>query len=215
MQGAYMSRHDDRIAAKAFWESLQRSVELVRGSPAWTQAGIVLSENFDGPAARPSDLKSSKQDAEVRRTQEARPATVVEEAVRKMVARHQDVPALINALEKKGVPAEATREAVRALIDTGVLTFDKGMQLKVVRRSKRPARNRCENEKDTEMARALLALAMKFKTLETPMPPWPRQRTEIADWLTALEARRLRTVYNRQELLIELAALTTRFGQGV
>jgi hypothetical protein len=31
-----------------FWAAIRRSADLVRGLPAWTQAGIVLSDNFDG-----------------------------------------------------------------------------------------------------------------------------------------------------------------------
>ena len=36
----------------AFWDSMRRSAELVHGLPAWTQAGIVLSRNFEGSRER-------------------------------------------------------------------------------------------------------------------------------------------------------------------
>lgn len=31
-----------------FWATIRRSTDLVRGLPAWTSAGIVLSCNFEG-----------------------------------------------------------------------------------------------------------------------------------------------------------------------
>jgi hypothetical protein len=40
-----MQTADDR----AFWSAIQKSADLVRGAPAWTQAGIVVSDNFNGP----------------------------------------------------------------------------------------------------------------------------------------------------------------------
>jgi hypothetical protein len=33
---------------REFWERIFASADLVRAAPAWTQAGIVLSNNFDG-----------------------------------------------------------------------------------------------------------------------------------------------------------------------
>ncbi len=43
-----MSEERDR---KAFWAAIKKSADLVRGMPAWTQGGIVLSHNFTGPHA--------------------------------------------------------------------------------------------------------------------------------------------------------------------
>jgi len=62
--------------------------------------------------------------------------TDAEKEVRKMVATHGGIPDLISALEKKGVSAEATRAAVRGLVETGTLSFDKGMQLKIANTAK-------------------------------------------------------------------------------
>ncbi len=39
----------DEMSERAFWAAIQKSADLVRGAPAWTQAGLVLSENFEGP----------------------------------------------------------------------------------------------------------------------------------------------------------------------
>lgn len=54
-----MERTAKNAESQAFWDSLRRSAELVSGLPAWTQAGIVLSENFEGSAARARQTKSS------------------------------------------------------------------------------------------------------------------------------------------------------------
>lgn len=32
-----------------FWAAIRKSAELVRGVPVWTQAGLVVSDNFNGP----------------------------------------------------------------------------------------------------------------------------------------------------------------------
>lgn len=37
--------------AHAFWEAARRSAERTRGLPQWTQAGIALSDNFEGGVA--------------------------------------------------------------------------------------------------------------------------------------------------------------------
>jgi hypothetical protein len=37
--------------AQAFWEAARRSAERTRGLPLWTQAGIALSDNFEGGVA--------------------------------------------------------------------------------------------------------------------------------------------------------------------
>ncbi len=46
-----MAERDLADEREAWWAAVKRSTELVRGMPAWTQAGIVLSENFTGPHA--------------------------------------------------------------------------------------------------------------------------------------------------------------------
>jgi hypothetical protein len=35
-----------------FWQAMERSAARVRGLPAWTSAGIVLSHNFEGGQAK-------------------------------------------------------------------------------------------------------------------------------------------------------------------
>ena len=74
------------------------------------------------------------------------------------------------------------------------------------------------NEK---MAQALLALAIKFKSLETPIPPLPplpprpeEQPFEMIKWHALMVCRELRMSYYRRELVVELAALTAAYEKG-
>jgi hypothetical protein len=39
---------DQDADSQAFWSAIRRSAALVQGAPVWTQAGIVLSQNFEG-----------------------------------------------------------------------------------------------------------------------------------------------------------------------
>jgi hypothetical protein len=44
---------------ETFWAAVRKSATLVRGLPAWTQAGIVLSSNFLGGQAAQAPRKDS------------------------------------------------------------------------------------------------------------------------------------------------------------
>ncbi len=45
------SKPNETAESRAFWDAIKKSADLVRSSPPWTQAGIVLSNNFTGPHA--------------------------------------------------------------------------------------------------------------------------------------------------------------------
>lgn len=38
----------DRSEREDFWAAVERSASLVKGAPKWTQAGLVLSGNYNG-----------------------------------------------------------------------------------------------------------------------------------------------------------------------
>jgi hypothetical protein len=48
--------------SEAFWEGVRRSAERTRGLPTWTQAGIVLSENFEGGVPRKPIVEARRDD---------------------------------------------------------------------------------------------------------------------------------------------------------
>jgi hypothetical protein len=49
-------KNKNQLADKKFWDDIRKSASLVKGMPTWTQAGLVLSENFIGGL---SDLQFS------------------------------------------------------------------------------------------------------------------------------------------------------------